>query len=154
MNRKLRPGDFWRICDRSGFRVPASETVKEWNGAIVRKDLAEPRHPQDLLRIRRPEKMGVPDPRPPPVDVYIGTLNTELSAAASAGDDEITVLDTSRFLAGDRIGIFLSSGDLHRAIVFSVDSATVLSLVAPLPGAAASGNTVINYTAVATASLE
>jgi hypothetical protein len=154
MTRALRDGDWWVICDRSGFKVPASETVKEWNGARVWRELAEPRHPQDLLRIRRPEKLSVPDPRPRPVDLYVGPLNTELSANAVAGDDDITVLNTERFLAGDRLGIFLDDGDLHRAIVFSVDSATALALVDPLPGAASSGNKVINYTAVATASIE
>ena len=149
--KKLRSGDHWKICDRSGFRVPASETVKEWNGAIVRRDLAEPRHPQDLMRIRRPEDLRVPDPRPPPVDVYVGPLSTELTADAAAGATAIAVLHTERFLAGDRIGIFLASGDLHRAIVYTVDSTTALTLVAALPGAASSGSTVINYTAVATA---
>jgi hypothetical protein len=153
MTRKLRPGDFWRICDRSGFRTPASKTTKEWNGLIVRDDLAEARHPQDFVR-GIPDNMKVPDPRPEPVPVYVGPLITELTADASAGATQIDVLHTARFLAGDRIGIYLADGDLHRAIVFSVDSTTDLTLVSPLPGAASSGGKVINYTAVASADLE
>jgi hypothetical protein len=45
-------GDNWVRCDRTGFKVRASDTVREWNGAIVRKQSAEPRHPQDYVRGR------------------------------------------------------------------------------------------------------
>jgi hypothetical protein len=153
--RKLKPGDFWRICEKSGFRVPASETVREWTGAIVWREFFEPRHPQDAIRVRRREDMRVPDPRPRPVDIYAGPLNTDLSADAAAGATSLTVDSTSRFLTGDRIGVFLDNGDRFLAIVQSVDSATALTLAAttPLPVAASAGNKVINYTAVATTDL-
>jgi hypothetical protein len=67
--RKARPGDFLRVDDRSGFRVPASETRKEWNGAIVDRKSYESRHPQDYVRARV-DNQRVPDPRPRPVDVF------------------------------------------------------------------------------------
>lgn len=58
-----RPGEFYRECDRTGFKVKASHTQREWNGLIVRRDSWEPRHPQDYLRAR-PDHPAVPDPRP------------------------------------------------------------------------------------------
>lgn len=152
MSRKLRNGDFWRICDRSGMRVPASKTTKEWNGMIVRDDLYEARHPQDFIR-GIPDNMRVTDPRPEPVPLCSGPLITELSNDAAAGASNIEVLNTARHLAGDRIGIYLANGDQHRAIVYAVNSGTELALVSPIPGPAASGSKVINYTAVATAEI-
>lgn len=67
--RPTRPGDFWRIDDRSGFKVPASRTRKEWTGEIVDRKSYEARHPQDFVRARRDEQR-VPDPRPRPEDVF------------------------------------------------------------------------------------
>ncbi len=58
-------------CDRTGFKVKASECKFEWNGLFVRKQSFEERHPQDLLR-------GFPDRQQPAVsrpgngDVFIG----------------------------------------------------------------------------------
>lgn len=65
--REYRHGDFNRICDRSGFKVKASDTRKEWNGLIVRKEDWEPRQPQDFVR-GRPDRQTVPDARPGPSD--------------------------------------------------------------------------------------
>lgn len=65
-----RPGDFYRICDRTGFKVHASETREEWTGAIVREQSWEPRHPQDLVR-GRPDDQTVPKPRPRPADSFL-----------------------------------------------------------------------------------
>lgn len=33
------------ICQRTGFKVKASELIREWNGLWVRRQSAEPRHP-------------------------------------------------------------------------------------------------------------
>jgi hypothetical protein len=74
MMRKARPGDFLRIDDRSGFCVYASETRKEWNGAIVDRRSYEARHPQDFVRARV-DKQSVPDPRPRPADVFVEINN-------------------------------------------------------------------------------
>ena len=145
--QKLRHGDFWRICDRTGFRVPASQTVREWNGLIVRSGVSEARHPQDFVRAKR-ENMRVPDPRPPPVDAYIGTLRTEITTVALPGALTIEVLHTERFIAGDRIGLPLTSGDMYRAVVQEVTDTTHLLLTAPLPDGAPVGSIVTNYTAV------
>lgn len=60
----------YEICDRTGFRVPAGELAKEWNGAMVRRQSWEPRHPQDFVR-GRAEKAGG-SPRPEQADRFIG----------------------------------------------------------------------------------
>ena len=150
---RARHGDFLTTDDRTGLTVWNSETVKQWDGLRVHRSHAETRHPQELIRAPR-ERTSVPDPRPPPVDAYIGALRTEITTAGLAGDLTIAVLHTERFLAGDRIGVFLTGGDLHRAVVQAVSSTTALLLTAPLPGSVPLGGTVTNYTAHSPSSLE
>lgn len=48
----FKPGDNWVICDRTGYKIRASDARREWNGALVRKESWEPRQPQDLVRGR------------------------------------------------------------------------------------------------------
>jgi hypothetical protein len=143
-------GDFWRICDRSGFRVRASDTAREWNGLIVRKGDFEERHPQDFVRGRK-DRQTVPDPRPEPTVTMIGPLETTTTAAASPGATTVSVASSARWGAGDHIGIMLEVGSVHRAVVQSVPDATSLELTVGLPGAAASGAIITNYSAVSTA---
>lgn len=47
---ELIHGEFFRQCDRSGFRVLSSQTRQEWTGAWVYSPLWEPRQPQDMVR--------------------------------------------------------------------------------------------------------
>jgi hypothetical protein len=65
----FRRGSFYRIDDRTGFAVRTERTSKEWDGTIVAREDAEPRHPQDFVRARR-DNMRVPDPRPEPADQF------------------------------------------------------------------------------------
>lgn len=65
-------GDYNRICERTGFKVKASQTLKEWTGRIVRKESFELRQPQDLIRVR-PERQMVHDPRSEPDDNFLAT---------------------------------------------------------------------------------
>ena len=62
--------DAWVICDRSGFKVRMSETVKEWTGLRVARRFADKRHPQDQVRAVA-DRQGVPDARPEPPDAYL-----------------------------------------------------------------------------------
>lgn len=64
--------DYWVLCDRTGFKVHASETRKEWNGLRVWNEVYETRHPQDLIRGRKDDQ-SVPDPRTEPEDMFITT---------------------------------------------------------------------------------
>jgi hypothetical protein len=50
-------------CDRTGFRADVSECVEQWNGLFVLKEVAEERHPQERLRVRR-EDTSLPYARP------------------------------------------------------------------------------------------
>lgn len=68
----LRVGDWNVICERTGKKIKASQSRKEWTNAIVRKESWEPRHPQDLLR-SKPDRQQVPDPRTEQEDVFLTT---------------------------------------------------------------------------------
>ena len=67
---RYKPGQYYRICDRTGFKVRSTKTKKEWNGYIVRSKSWEPRHPQDLVRGVADEQF-VPEARPRPHTVYV-----------------------------------------------------------------------------------
>lgn len=45
-----RPGSFYRICQRTGMAIRAERTQREWQGLIVRREVFEPRQPQDFVR--------------------------------------------------------------------------------------------------------
>ena len=83
-----RSGDFWRICDRSGRKVRASQTAKQWDGLIVSLAEFEERHPQDFVRGRK-DHQSVPDPRPEGVDSFLGPLTTTTTSGGRerAGGD-------------------------------------------------------------------
>ena len=53
-----KPGDYFVQCDRSGEKVLRSQCVKEWSGLIVKKEYAESRHPLDLQKPPRPERVA------------------------------------------------------------------------------------------------
>lgn len=59
------------ICDRCGFKHQLNALRKEWTGLRVCRDCWEPRHPQDHVR-GVPDNQSLQDPRPRPVDVFIG----------------------------------------------------------------------------------
>lgn len=68
----VHPGEFLRVCDRTGFRVLASDTSKEWDGSIVWDRVHEPRQPQDFLRGFR-DSQTVPDARPKADPEFLAT---------------------------------------------------------------------------------
>lgn len=65
-----RPGDFWRICDRCGFRKRASETTKDWDGLYVCREDFDGKHPQDSVRARA-DRQRVKDPRGEAPDTFL-----------------------------------------------------------------------------------
>ncbi len=68
-----RVGDFRVICDLSGFKCWASETVKTWNGLRVLRRFAgeeTSRHPQEFVRAVRDDQT-VKDARPEGADVFL-----------------------------------------------------------------------------------
>lgn len=69
-DRHYVPGDFYRIDDRTGFKVRARRTRKEWTNAIVDQNRWEARHPQDFVRGVNDDQT-VPEPRPRSPNQYI-----------------------------------------------------------------------------------
>lgn len=75
MDDVARSGDFRVICDVSGFKCWASETVIQWNNLRVLRRFADVRNPQDYpVTIR--EQVGVPDARPEGTDVEVSPVLT------------------------------------------------------------------------------
>lgn len=148
---RYRKGGYWRIDDRSGERVRASDTLKEWNGAIVAKDAYEPRHPQDFIRGRL-DKQAVPDPRP--VEsvanaAFVGTPTASINAAAAAGATALVLDSTSGFSAGDRIAIMLDNLDRFLVTIQTLGPDGVsLTITAPLPFSVSVGNYASDYSAM------
>lgn len=73
------PGDFYRICDRCGFKHRASETSRTWDNLYVCEPDFETRHPQDFVRGRKDSQIA-PNPRPDNDGPFIGpteALTTE-----------------------------------------------------------------------------
>lgn len=69
-NEYYKPGSFWRIDDRTGFKVRAERTEQEWTNRIVREQSWESRQPQDFVR-GTADQQTVPDPRTEGTDVNI-----------------------------------------------------------------------------------
>ncbi len=144
-----REGDYYVTCDRTGFKILASQARKEWTGSLVRRQSWEARHPQDFVR-SKPDKMDVsPAPtRPEPIPEFMGPLSTTIATAASAGDTSITVETTQRFLAGDMIRIGLDNNEMFLTEISIVTGSTTLYLDKPLPFSSAVGSMVLNLTAI------
>jgi hypothetical protein len=68
------PGSFWRISDRTGFKVRSYNTRKEWNNLIVERRVWEARQPQDFVKGVKDDQT-VPEARPRQPDTFI-ELNT------------------------------------------------------------------------------
>jgi hypothetical protein len=74
----FKPGEHNVVCDRTGFKIKSGDSVKEWNGLRVRKQSAEPRHPQDKLKAVS-DNQTVRDARPRAEHRYVGV--NEVTAA-------------------------------------------------------------------------
>lgn len=86
-----KPGSFWRIDDRSGFKVRAEDQQREWTNLLVRKQSFEMRHPQDFVR-GVVDDQNVPFARPRP------DISNLPSVAQLAGGAQILVMDDPLFL--------------------------------------------------------
>lgn len=52
VRNQWRSGDWLVVDDESGFVCYASETIRRWDGLIVRADQNEPPHPQWFIRAK------------------------------------------------------------------------------------------------------
>lgn len=147
-------GDFYRLSDRTGRKVRASQTRQEWTGRIVEKDWWDPRQPQDFVRGLH-DRQTVPRPRPdiPAANAtFGGPYTTKIATAAPAGTTALAVTASAHFTALDYVRIMLDNNDTFRAQVSSIPDATHITLVQALPWAASVGNLIVNMTANVSAS--
>lgn len=144
------PGDHYLICDRTGWKIRASEAKQEWTGAIVRKQSWEARHPQDFVRAKKDNPAVDPKfHRPQSLDRFTGPLVCNITAVALPGADTISVDTSARFEIGDRVTVTLANKDMWSTRVLTVPDGTHLQLTRPLPDSVEVGGGVINYSAVA-----
>lgn len=68
---EYKRGDFYRVDDRTGFKVRASEQKEEWTNLIVDERYFEYRHPQDFVTGKKDDQT-VPDARPRIPDTFVG----------------------------------------------------------------------------------
>lgn len=153
--QKYIPGDFYRICDRTGFKVRASETTKEWTNQIVRNKSWETRHPQDFVR-GVPDHQRVIDPRPEPVNGVVGVIPLAFASDGAIGDTTISVSATEGSSVGDTWRLTLDSGLLQEVTVSSFDGGTAtggfeVTISAGLKGTAEVNNAITNLSNVITA---
>lgn len=67
--RQTTLGKDWNaVCDVCGFTFKASQLKKRWDGVMVCENDWEMRHPQDFIKVPRPEQ-PVPWSRPEPTPV-------------------------------------------------------------------------------------
>lgn len=146
MGRKLhfKLGSYYMVDDRSGFPQRAENVRQEWTGLQVDKALWEIRQPQDFVKGVK-DYQGVPVPRPLPPNVFDGPIYTQLNAAAPVGATVLTVESVAGFTDGDPCGVMLNNGEVFRSTVSGAPSGSAITIAAPLPFAAASGNDVIDY---------
>lgn len=140
-------GEFYRICDRTGFKIRDTRTRKEWTNRIVRGASFEPRQPQDFVQ-GVTDNQTVEDPRPRQINQFQGPLGTVLNLAAPAGVYFINVQSSVRMLSGDILQIMLDTGVYFNVAILSILSDNLIQLTAPLPWKASSGNVVIDSSAI------
>lgn len=90
-----KPGSFNRICDRTGFKIKAGRTKREWNNLIVRTPSWERRHPQDFLRAF-PDHQQVENARTDQESLFVGTnevTTTDFTAGGTPGTVAISTWD-------------------------------------------------------------
>lgn len=141
------PGDFYRICDRTGFKIRASGTRKEWNDLIVRDESYEQRQPQDFVTGVLDEQW-VDDPRPVQTARFVGPLSTVTTSTLIPGQ-VIVDLPTVRMLAGDRVSLMQDDGVMLFTTIVSIISSTRLQLAATVKFQSSAGADFTDITAYA-----
>lgn len=151
-DRHYVPGDFYRICDRSGFKIRARRTSMEWNGLIVSDKFFEARQPQDFVK-GVPDNQTVPYARPRQTNQFLGPLTTTLTANVVAGGSSLPVVSSVRMIIGDVLNIMLDTGVLFRATISGLPTSTSILCNPVLPYSASNGNLITDISAESTASI-
>lgn len=143
-------GDYYRICERTGFKVRAGHTKKEWTNRYIREQSFEMRQPQDFVTGVRDDQT-VFEPRPRSTDSFQGPLGTVLNANYSntyGAPYFISVESTVRMFIDDKLTIMLDNGEIARVTIVDVPSHDSIQIDQPLPWAASRGNIVIDVSAM------
>ena len=140
-DRYYIPGSFYRIDDRSGFKVRSFNTRKEWNNLIVDRKLWEERQPQDFVR-GIPDNQTVPEPRPRSPNVFLGQLFTTLTANAPAGSNSFSFASTTGMTVGDTVLIMLDTGVQFSTTLATIPSQVSVTTNTVSPYSASNGNNV------------
>lgn len=146
------PGDFYRICDKSGFKVRSKRSKLEWNGLMVSDRFWEIRHPQDFVKGVMDNQV-VPNARLRQVNQFLGPLSTTLTANVAAGAVVLPVASSVRMQIGDNIEVMLDTGVYFQTNIASVPNSTSITVNPPLTFSASSGNIITDLSAVSTASI-
>ena len=128
-DRTYRPGTFWRIDDRSGFKVRNTDTRKQWNGLIVRKDFYENRNAQELVTGVRDDQT-VPDARPRQKDRFVLTT-TYVTAPVAARSAFLPVASAVGFSVGSYVQVTMDDGSPVYAFVVAISGSTLQLSVGP-----------------------
>lgn len=146
MGRKLHyiPGSWYQTDDRTGFPQRTNRMRQEWDGLIVARDVWEPRQPQDLVRGVRDDQ-NVNNARPLGPNVFVGPVFVALSAAVSPGNTFLPLETVFGFSQGDSVSVMMDNGVQFASTVSAPPIATGITIAAPMPNSAASGNLVTNY---------
>jgi hypothetical protein len=134
------------------MKMRSFESTKEWNGQWIYTPQSEGRQPQDLVR-GQSDPQNVEEPRPTATPIFLGPLQTVLTADAAAGQANLTVELTTRMFAGDVVELLCGVDDgafQFRTTILLVNSTTSLTLAAVLPYFAPAGNILADITASAT----
>lgn len=139
------PGDFYRVCDISGFKIRNGRTRKEWNNLIVWDRVWEARQPQDFVK-GVIDDQTVPEPRPRQPNVFLGFLTTTTTANAPLGTTALSVASTARMQNGDTVQVMLDNGVFFKTTISGSPGSNSINLAAGLPSVASSGALVEDLT--------
>lgn len=136
------PGTFYRICDRTGFKVRSFDTKKEWNNLIVREQSWEIRQPQDFVRGVKDDQT-VQEARPRQVNVFV-SIATSISIFAPILQTFIFVDSTQGMQTSGSLYIILDNGETCLSNIESIVGDQIY-LTGGLPYKTSPGNQV-SYT--------
>lgn len=140
-----KPGSYYRIDDRSGFKVRVERTRQEWTGLIVDEAIWEERQPQDFVRgVNDPQT--VPKPRPRQPDTFDGPIWFTINSDVAPQGTSATLETVAGMQSGDSIGIILDSGEMFNSVLTGDPVGLVITWLNPLPSSASSGNLLYDYT--------
>ncbi len=94
MTTHAKLGDYLVYCDRTGFKVYASDCRMQWDGLFVREKSWEARNQQEFLR-GVPDLQAVSTPRPEPGD--ISTDDTPIPITPSVPATGVAQVNTNAY---------------------------------------------------------